>query len=346
MNDLKLKPEPTPGKEFVKILRKLSVPSDFILFCKFRGKLDDCTKLFKETITDDGICFTFNMLESKDMFKSNENDKEDAVWSIPSGYRRKGFEVYPYRAFSGVDVGMNIVLNLQTSDLDYLCRGPVQGYKIKIHSPDEHPRMATGYQRIPLNSEVLIAAKPEVNLRSYRDFCHSSSSKPLKLFKDYSQANCITECLSQYVLSQCGCVKFTMVHDNETNICNQHDTTCVSKAMDGFSMTQTFEEDFPCDCRPACDLLKFNTKVTQAAFDFKNVFTAFEEDASEEFLSSTMSRLVVYLEENTYVEKTYATKDTAYDIIAKIGGVIAFFLGASVISIIEIFFYFLRRFIC
>jgi len=342
MSDLKLKPVPTPGQNFLEILRKISVPSNFLLFCKFRGKVEECTKFFKETITDDGICFTFNMLEAKNMFNTDEENKDNIpTWSVRTGYISEEFDAYPYRAFSGADVGFNIVLNLKTSDIDFICRGPVQGYKMKIHSPDEHPRMATGYQRIPFNSEVLVNVKPEATLNFDGTSCHSE--KPLKYFKQYSQANCVTECISSHVLSKCDCVKFSMVHKNGTEICNQHQTKCLQEALDEFNLEHRFEKGFPCDCKPSCDQLSYDTKVSQAVFDFQRVFNAYDVEIDDEFPSSIMSRVIVYFGDDSYVQSLYVSTETTYEAIAKIGGVLAFFLGASIISVIEIFFYIFRR---
>ena len=344
MNGLKLKSTPTSGENYVEILRKISVPSDFLLFCKFKGKLEvDCLKFFKETITDDGICYTFNMLKPNELFKNDDEEIEESTWSVTSGYDNKNSDVYPHRAVSGADVGFNIVLNMKTSDIDFLCRGPVQGYKMKIHSPDEFPRMYSGYQRIPFNSEVIAHVKPELKLNSQKEFCHSTSSKSLRYFKQYSQANCLAECLSTHVESECGCIKFSMVHNNRTKICDQHHTQCITQATDSFSIGKVFETDFPCDCKPSCDQLKFDTKVSQAVFDFKKVFTAFEQNLEEEFPSSIMSRLVVYLDGDYFVPTSYESKDTTLDTIAKIGGTLALFLGASLISIVEILFYIGRR---
>lgn len=277
------------------------------------------------------------------MFK---NDDANPTWSVESGYTNGDFDAYPYRAFSGADFGFNVVLNLETSDIDFLCRGPVQGYKMKIHSPNEHPRMATGYQRIPFNSEILVGVRPEINLNSDKNFCHSSSTKSLELFKEYSQANCVTECISSHVETRCGCVKFSMVHNSKTGICNQHHTKCISEALEDFSLRHTSEKGFQCDCKPSCDRLRFDTKVSQAVFDFKRVFSAFQENITEEFPSSIMSRLVVFLEDDSYVPSTHIAKDNTIDKLAKIGGVLAFFLGASLLSIIEIFYYVVRRFTC
>lgn len=339
LQNIKLQSNPTPGKDFEKILKNISKP--FTLFCQFRGTLEDCTKHFNEKLTDDGLCYTLNMLEASDMFK---NDGESsAPWNVRSGYASEEFDVYPRRAFAGADVGFNVVLKSNEDDLDYICKGPVQGYKVLIHSPDELPRMAKGFVRVPLNSETIVATNPEVSL-SNGGACYSSSSKSLKYFKQYSHANCITECISSYTLKQCGCVKFTMVHDDNTKICSQHETKCVADVPKNFSTSYAFESK--CDCKPSCDTLNYNTKVSQAVFDFKKTFEAFGADLESEFPGARLSRLMVYVGNDYYTTTMEKAQNSIYETVAKIGGILAFFLGASLISLVEVLFYFIRRFTC
>jgi acid-sensing ion channel, other len=220
-----------------------------------------------------------------------------------------------------------------------MCTGPVQGWKVKIHSPNEEPQMATGFSRVPLGKETTIVVKTEVT--SYpSSSCHSSSSKKLKMFAQYSQENCMAECLSSFVLSRCGCVKFSMIRSAEIQICNQHQTKCVAQAIIDFYTVQRFKETFSCDCKPSCNEIKYNSHSYQADFNFKGTFNAFKEDLEGEFPSATMSRLVVYMEDDFYVPKDYSSESSFVSLIAKIGGVLAFFLGASWISIVEVVYYF------
>ena len=341
---VKIAANPTNGKEFLKILRNISVGPDMILFCKFKSELEPCDELFKEVVTDDGICYTFNMLEHSQMFKGND---EPASWDVSDGYESDDHDVYPIRASGSVESSLNIVVNTKRSDMDFICKGPVQGYKVKVHSPDEFPRMSTGYFRLPLNSEALVRVTPGLTLTAPKaqSHCHTSSTKVLENYKKYSHENCLTECLRDFTLAECGCVKFSMIHEAKTAICDQHHSKCVSDAIKKFNTNSTSIDEFPCDCKPACNTLKFDSKVSEATFDFTRVFQSYGADL-EEFPEATLSRLTVFLEDEFYTASYLTQQDSStIDIIAKIGGIAAFFLGASCISILEIFFYFVRRFV-
>lgn len=71
---------------------------------------------------------------------------------------------------------------------------------------------------VPLLEEVLISVKPNMittseNLRHYTPWdrqCYFSDERQLRFFKIYTQRNCELECLSNFTLSQCGCVKFSL----------------------------------------------------------------------------------------------------------------------------------------
>lgn len=52
----------------VQTLNDMSVKlNDSMQSCKWR-KMSDCPKLFKTILTEDGICFTFNSLNSQDIY--------------------------------------------------------------------------------------------------------------------------------------------------------------------------------------------------------------------------------------------------------------------------------------
>ncbi len=46
---------------------------DIMYHCEFNGhKSSDCSKWFKEVWTEEGLCFTFNMLNGSDLYKTNK----------------------------------------------------------------------------------------------------------------------------------------------------------------------------------------------------------------------------------------------------------------------------------
>lgn len=102
---------------------------------------------------------------SKDFLNDINNLTADH-WSHEDGYDTEvpaNPFTYPYRVLGpGARVGMYVVMFLFQQHLEYICRGPVQGFKILLHTPGEVPQVSKHYFRIPLEQEVLVAVKPNM----------------------------------------------------------------------------------------------------------------------------------------------------------------------------------------
>lgn len=57
--------------QIVPILKAIA-PYKIFGLCNWMEKYIDCEDLFYETFTDEGICFTFNSISFKEIFKENE----------------------------------------------------------------------------------------------------------------------------------------------------------------------------------------------------------------------------------------------------------------------------------
>lgn len=188
------------------------------LFCKWRNSVNYCTEFFSEIITEEGFCYTFNVLDASELFRDDilakdfeylKHNKSSTNWTLEDGYSTTDSETFPYRVLGpGAKAGLNVVLKLSDFDLDYMCRGPVQGFKILLHTPGEMPRVSQQFFRIPLEQEVVVSVKPNMittseGLADYlpeRRQCYFNNERYLKFFKVYTQANCELECLANFTL--------------------------------------------------------------------------------------------------------------------------------------------------
>lgn len=118
----------------VDYLRNMSVSLDeMLMYCKWRNDMDYCNNIFTETLTEEGLCFTFNGIAADDMLRKEELHKDYAYttenrssvqWTLENGYREDAaIDTYPLRVLgAGARAGLNILLRLYEYDLDYLCR--------------------------------------------------------------------------------------------------------------------------------------------------------------------------------------------------------------------------------
>lgn len=102
---------------------------------------------------------------NEDLLSVTNNSKAEH-WNLEDGYNKKievNPETYPYRVFgAGARLGMFALLRLYEQHLEYLCRGPVQGFKITLHTPGEVPQVSKHYFRVPYLQEVLVAVRPNM----------------------------------------------------------------------------------------------------------------------------------------------------------------------------------------
>lgn len=115
-----------------------------------------------------------------DDFRYYEPDRDDkSQWTLESGYSSTNFSVYPNRVLAaGARAGLFVLLSLYDQELDYMCRGPVQGFKVLLHTPGEQPRVSKHYFRVPTLQEVIVTVKPQMIQTSDR-------------LMDYSPERCV-----------------------------------------------------------------------------------------------------------------------------------------------------------
>ena len=124
---------------------------------------------------------------------------------------------------------MYYVLFVNTMDNPFInFIGPVQGFKILLHTPGEIPRVSKQYFRVPLNQEVVVSVKPNmittseglVGYAPNRRQCYFNDERQLKFFKVYTQSNCELECLANFTLGMLIDVSIEKCVHNDKSLIN------------------------------------------------------------------------------------------------------------------------------
>lgn len=155
--------------------------------------------------------------------KTIDDNPKAIYWYPEKGYdesHANGNEkLYPHRSHGiGLRAGFRTTLLILNYTTDFLCSGPILGFKVMIHRPDEIPQISKNYFHVPAKTDILIAVKPNLfttdeHLIKYspdQRQCFFDTEQKLRFFKHYNQRNCELECLANFTKSECGCVPFYM----------------------------------------------------------------------------------------------------------------------------------------
>lgn len=159
-----------------------------------------------------------------------KNNPNISGWTADDGYAN-GFNKtdYPIRVFNSKPVsGLTVLMKTLERDLNYLCQGGLQGYKVFLSPPGEVLRSPRYTAPVPLSELAVVAIKPTLfisskALRSYDPIkrqCFFNSERQLSFLRFYTQRNCEAECLANFTLKECGCVKFSMPSKYEVCQCS------------------------------------------------------------------------------------------------------------------------------
>lgn len=103
------------------------------------------------------------------------NSANDAnSWNVEKGFDLfDKFASIPARALgSGMSNGLKVNLKIHEEDIDHTCRGPIEGFKVLLHTPSDIPQSTAEYIRIPSSQEVIVIVTPNIitaskDLRKY-----------------------------------------------------------------------------------------------------------------------------------------------------------------------------------
>ncbi|XP_055382443.1 pickpocket protein 28-like, partial [Condylostylus longicornis] len=336
-------------------------PEYYDLFeCAWENKKQHCGHYFDEIITEEGLCYNFNSLDPNYMYKEEVKDKKVIIeWSLENGYHSEsGENTFPRRGLgAGTKAGLFLMLFGLMNHYDKLCRGPIDGFKISFHSPDETADISNQFIQVPYGQQILIAVKPKIittseRLRFYKPKarqCYFQDERYLRFFKFYTQTNCEIECLANYTLHKCKCVKFSMPRSQNTPICGPTDIECYYEDANSLLRQQLLKgykgevlHDLDCDCLPACTSITYETEITQAHYNFVSHYGAFLKDmptTDNNTPAVEMTKLYIFFKEAQFLTSKRSELYGTTDFLANCGGLLGLFMGFSLLSFMELIYF-------
>ncbi|KAJ1527770.1 hypothetical protein ONE63_007725 [Megalurothrips usitatus] len=275
--------------------------------CKVNNVAFNCCDYFLPLDTEIGTCFALNSQQGHRLV-----GKEDTL-PIKANRRSPKASVY-------------LELRVQSN--------------VHIHSAEDVPFLNS------LSSEVFVAA-PLIHKRfgiavreienepGVRDTstqqrkCRFHDENDLTVYRFYSYSACITECRKQAQIKQCNCTTHLMPNAKEEEICTLEGLMCLYVHYTNFSVLKTSwsrKEGLYCPCVPACTEPEYNI-VTQESFGIAHNTSRIE---------LTLDRLPSERYKRNVVRGRL-------DMVVSMGGAAGLFVGASLLSFVELFYYFSLR---
>ncbi|XP_061393669.1 pickpocket protein 28-like [Musca vetustissima] len=356
--------------DYIRIINTMSMGfAEQAVVCKWFGLEDECSDLLTKTYTDNGLCYTFNGFNGTDLYRENtvqyqlmglENHVNKSAkqrinrtlnWSLEEGYPKNApLKTYPARVVSAsTRAAFEAGLRVLTDNIDYSCSLGTEGFKIVLHTPNDVPLLSKRFVRISPHKEVAITVKPVMlttsdgvaNYSPEKRKCFLNRERYLKFFKVYSERNCEMECLTNYTLQQCGCVKFSMPRTADMPICSEDKIHCYIQAEDKMLLENFGNRDKDaCNCMPSCTSLEYDVELAQSDFSEKQIFSAFR---IEDVATTKWSHLIVHFKENQFITSKRSVLFGFTDFLGNCGGVLGLFMGFSILSLIEWFYHITLR---
>ncbi|KAF6207773.1 hypothetical protein GE061_016221 [Apolygus lucorum] len=337
------------------------------LVCQFDDEeISNCSNYFTKTFLDEGVCYSFNMLSPFRLFDQSQGSNPyfeehnlESTWSLERGYEADSDLKlsYPRPVLSaGAGSSMNIVLLHRRRNFDRLCRGFIQGFKVLLNNPAEFPLSREHYWRVHEGEELILMVQPKIVTTSdgLRPFhpksrqCYFQGERRLKFFHVYTQHNCKVECLTNFTLSECGCVAFYMPRNDSTPVCGGGKKTCMIQAE---STLRYYEIDASrrksisgqCNCLQACQSIQYDAETSQSQLDTLKILNAFGENASE-IEGLEFARVKIFFKDEQIIPSRRGELFGVVDFLANCGGLLSLFCGISLLSICELVYYITIKF--
>lgn len=349
----------TVDRDIVQYLRQMSTKmfNRTHDYCYLAGDQKfNCTSLFTETLTDAGLCYTFNQMSSSDIYNveqlADDFPKVKRFFAphlTGSGVKEElNYVTHPYRmvnAGTGLMFSMSVPIN--RGDSDYMCSNLLEGMIIQIHSAEEVPQFKTNFYHIPFDHDVRIAVRPNLMITSpsliehysqAQRKCIAENEHTLLFFKKYTQKNCHLDTLANETVNKCGCVLFWMPRFNDTKVCTYSmEFLCVKQVSN--SINGMPNANIASKCLPVCNSVTYDAEIS---------LSKIEESALRTFVQDgyRFIKVSVLFKDQQYFASLRSELYGMLEFFAACGGILSLFMGISLLSFIEILYFATLRLTC
>ncbi|XP_078656290.1 bile acid-sensitive ion channel-like isoform X2 [Branchiostoma floridae x Branchiostoma belcheri] len=277
--------------------------------CTWMGKT--CTELdFTHSFSTYGNCYTFNA--------SPENPINQTIPG--SGY--------------GLSVMIDIKSHLYTEN-PLLPGGTADvGLKLLVHDQNEPPKMDTQGIAVAPGSHAYIAIR-QIQYQNHIPPWGVCQDLQLEYYDTYTLTGCQLECRSKYVVQNCTCRPIYLPGD--APYCEPADVAHCVRPVEA----EVSSGLLPCHCPVPCHMTRYRPTVSFAKWPnqvVENVFTPIFQ-LEPDYLADNSVVFDVYYEELNYEIISQLKAMDSGQLASDLGGQMGLFIGASILTLLEIFEY-------
>ena len=278
----------------------------------------NCKEHVIQTMTDRGLCFSFNTGQGS--INSLNRSSEGMLYQV------------------------SLTLDVNPDEYFGISNGG-EGFLVVIHNQNEFPNANTKSFGIGPGQEVYVALQKHVTNILPRPYSsqncigedQDTDNDDIDLWLGYSQEECQYRCLLDY-FSTDYCTSVFTPNDVETKPpCSLYDlfTEEYIKILD------LYNEGLQCGCLPECSYTGYQQRISRSTFPSELV-SAYAEAQGWPIINKTeierrYTQLHVYFDDMQYTISQQNPSMTIVQLVSNVGGQLGLWIGASVISIIEVF---------
>ncbi|KAJ1525494.1 hypothetical protein ONE63_010303 [Megalurothrips usitatus] len=262
------------------------------------------------TITEHGLCYAFN--------------SDIAMYNSPEYFKSKNL-TYMQRGWSFFGSPLDGDVFAQVMDMN-------SGYLVYLHSSNETADFASqrlespsgSYKTLDISALSIYTSGEAAALSVEQRRCRFLQETSLVLSPVYSYNLCRNECRMRLARERCGCVPHFYRPVHKYKICDVPGMRCLAKDKELLSTLRdpVTKKKVKCNCLPACEDVNY----------------IIENDHTMPWFLGTNLKWGM-----TKYPRMRLKRDVIFgfiDVLVSVGGTAGLFLGCSVLSLIEIFYFF------
>ena len=275
--------------------------SELIQQCIFGQEYTICNDMFEPIITNLGLCYSIN--SNKSLLHSRA---------------------------PGIRAGLNMLIDIQQFTHYIASLDSTAGVKVLVHSKDVLPDPDESGIAISPGKSTYISLNEEIINDETGNGCGKANER-LKYFPDYSNSvsSCRAEIYTESIIRKCNCVDPFVTASTDIRLCTIGDLCCIRDAISNINVTS---------CLPTCQRTAYSTSVSYAQFPDNTVIEEFQQffNLTPVQITSDVLSVNIYFEDLTITRITTKSSYSFSAFLSDIGGQLGLFIGASVISMLQI----------